>query len=279
MKKAGINITPPKRYFKGIWISRLIWLTPALNFTEKIFLAEIDSLSSEDRGCYVTNKHFAKFFKLTSKYVSVVISGLIKKGLVISKIDKQKGNKRELWIDEPRLTKLLTAIPKNRDRVSRKIGIGYPEESGEVSGKNRIGHNKDENKTKTNTLIVEKTVEDETAEISSQKKLALVLRKATGYELALHHVLPARTRSERTTYNRLKEYLIQQILDGKLKLKIFNDVLEWAKESKNISDTPRRMFIAKCKEETGFVGTGGKFFLNRKLLLGQQVRQITRREQ
>ncbi|MFM0020891.1 hypothetical protein [Paraburkholderia azotifigens] len=70
------------RKFKGVWIPAELWLDQRLSITEKVMLVEIDSLESEDRGCYRQNAAFAKFFGLSISRVSEIISGLAEKGLV-----------------------------------------------------------------------------------------------------------------------------------------------------------------------------------------------------
>src|SRR5262249_46956914 len=55
-----ITMGEEKRAFKGVWICAAIFLDERLTPAEKILLAEIDSLTSDDRGCYASNAHFAK---------------------------------------------------------------------------------------------------------------------------------------------------------------------------------------------------------------------------
>lgn len=73
------------REFRGIWIPREIWLNTDLSFQEKLLLVEIDSLESEEKGCFATNKHFVEFFGLNASRVSQIIQNLFKKGYI--KID------------------------------------------------------------------------------------------------------------------------------------------------------------------------------------------------
>src|ERR1700757_3825047 len=47
-------------------------LTPA----EKILLAEIDSLTSDDRGCYASNAHFAKRLAVTESRANHIVARL-----------------------------------------------------------------------------------------------------------------------------------------------------------------------------------------------------------
>ncbi|WP_163183315.1 DnaD domain protein [Neobacillus sedimentimangrovi] len=70
-----------ERAFKGIWIPKEIWLAEDLGWTEKLLLAEIDSLS-QNRECFASNEYFAKFFKISKDRVSKLISSLSNKGYV-----------------------------------------------------------------------------------------------------------------------------------------------------------------------------------------------------
>lgn len=68
------------RNFKGIWIPKEIWENKTLNIQEKVILVEIDSLESEEKGCYASNKYFSDFFDLSTGRVSQIINNLQKKG-------------------------------------------------------------------------------------------------------------------------------------------------------------------------------------------------------
>mgnify|MGYP003646866647 CR=1 FL=1 len=67
--------------FKGVWISKEIWLDSKLNWTQKLLLVEIGSLDSHDK-CFASNAHFAEFLGLSKSRVSEVISDLEKKGYI-----------------------------------------------------------------------------------------------------------------------------------------------------------------------------------------------------
>lgn len=80
-----------ERQFKGIWIPKEIWLSDSLTLQEKVILVEIDSLQTEERGCYASNRYFGKFFNLTTQRVSQIIKNLEKKGyLKVDYITKDK---------------------------------------------------------------------------------------------------------------------------------------------------------------------------------------------
>jgi uncharacterized phage protein (TIGR02220 family) len=83
-----------KRDFKGIWITREVWLDRRLNALEKVILMEIDSLDSTERGCYASNKYIADFCQCSETKVSTAISKLVTLGyLTVKSFD---GRQREL---------------------------------------------------------------------------------------------------------------------------------------------------------------------------------------
>lgn len=65
------------RDFKGIWISKQIWLDKKLNALDKVILSEIDSLDSTEEGCYASNEYLADFCQCSPSKVSSSISKLI----------------------------------------------------------------------------------------------------------------------------------------------------------------------------------------------------------
>lgn len=73
-----------ERGFKGIWIPREIYLNQDLSPTEKILLAEVESLDKGE-GCYASNKYFAQFLKISEGQCANVLTSLRKKGLLITK--------------------------------------------------------------------------------------------------------------------------------------------------------------------------------------------------
>lgn len=68
-----------ERDFKGVWISKSVWLDKRLNALEKVILTEVDSLDNE-RGCWASNKHIADFCQCSETKVSTSISKLIELG-------------------------------------------------------------------------------------------------------------------------------------------------------------------------------------------------------
>lgn len=82
------------RDFKGIWIPREIWLDERLNATEKIILAEIDSLDSSVDGCWASNEYLAQFCQCSAWKVSSAVSKLAKLGYL--KVVSFDGRRRKI---------------------------------------------------------------------------------------------------------------------------------------------------------------------------------------
>lgn len=82
------------RKSKGVWIPMELWENEDLTKMEMLFLVEIDSLDN-DNGCFASNDHFSKFFRLSKGRCSQIIKelerkkqikvSLIREGKVISK--------------------------------------------------------------------------------------------------------------------------------------------------------------------------------------------------
>ncbi len=69
------------RDFKGVWIPKEIWLSDQLSLIEKVLFVEIHSLDNE-RGCYASNRHFAKFFGISERQIRTYIGSLKNHGFI-----------------------------------------------------------------------------------------------------------------------------------------------------------------------------------------------------
>ena len=65
-----------QRDFKGVWIPKSVWLDSRLNALDKIILMEIDSLDTEENGCYASNEYLSNFCQCSERKVSEAISKL-----------------------------------------------------------------------------------------------------------------------------------------------------------------------------------------------------------
>ena len=125
-----------ERSFRGIWIPSEIWLSDDLGWTEKLLLAEIDSLSKNGE-CFASNEYFAGFFKLSKDRISRLISGLKTKGYCEVNIIYKPGTKQ---IEK----RIITTIGYRRKQLE---GIGENNDT-------PIGENtKDINTSFINTII------------------------------------------------------------------------------------------------------------------------------
>jgi DNA-binding MarR family transcriptional regulator len=103
------------RDFKGVWISKDIWLNPDLDITEKALFAEIDSLDTEN-GCTASNKYFTEFFRISESTVTRAISHLKELGLIESSFD---GKIRTLRV--VKLTRQSSQIDEHINTVNSDI--------------------------------------------------------------------------------------------------------------------------------------------------------------
>lgn len=97
------------RDFKGVWISRDIWLDKSLTLQEKCFLVEIDSLDNDD-GCFASNAYFADFFQISKGRCTQVIKSLEAKKRISITIHR-KGNQ---------IVKRVVRILNNPSKLSKQ---------------------------------------------------------------------------------------------------------------------------------------------------------------
>jgi hypothetical protein len=64
------------RGFKGVWINAELWKHPDLNWTEKCLVAEIDSLTTDDRPCYASNARLADVMQISQSQLNAILSRL-----------------------------------------------------------------------------------------------------------------------------------------------------------------------------------------------------------
>jgi hypothetical protein len=91
-----------ERDFKGVWVSKEIWLNEKLGWSEKLLLVEIDSLAKNGE-CFASNEHFAKFFGLSKDRISKMVTSLKRKGFIAVDII-YKSNSKEI---EKRIIKVI----------------------------------------------------------------------------------------------------------------------------------------------------------------------------
>lgn len=77
-----------------MWIPRDIWLRDDLSCVDKCLLAEIDSLSGYEQGCFASNSHFAAFLHVSVPTVTRSVKKLEDLGLIKTTIEKTKTGSR-----------------------------------------------------------------------------------------------------------------------------------------------------------------------------------------
>lgn len=243
------------RAFKGIWIPKEIWLNSELSLQEKVFIVEIDSLSTEAKGCFATNEHFSKFFGISKRRVSIVINSLVKKGLVKSEITAASGNKRILtclWNKSsiPSAIKVPEPIEQKFHTLGNKTGIG-------IAGKFHSPYKEEKNNNQTNEKYNEKYKENNSIVESAENILGLDLQIANARNFFCRQIekIFYLTVREKRTFAGITKHIIQQCQNGKLEPAIFNDAVEWARQAKasNVANK-KGLFVAKVKEQTGYRG-------------------------
>ena len=142
------------RDFKGVWISKEVWLDTRLNALDKIILTEIDSLDNGERGCYASNKHLAEFCQCSENKVSVTISKLKKLGYIY--VQSFDGRTREL---RSRLTKNESQPIENKKAECENL-----KESNIDNNTENNKDNKKERKKTYDTAISEYTSNKEVSE-------------------------------------------------------------------------------------------------------------------
>src|ERR1700691_4886013 len=80
--------------FAGVWTPRPIWLLPNMSYTEKVLLAEIESLDRTQLGCFASNEYFAMFFQLGVRQIKRYIARLA--ALRWIEVVMTRGNWRQL---------------------------------------------------------------------------------------------------------------------------------------------------------------------------------------
>lgn len=81
-----------ERDFKGVWISKEIYLSENLNWSEKILLVEIDSLAKNGE-CFASNEHFAKFLGVSKRQIQHLLASLKEKGYITTLNIYKQGSK------------------------------------------------------------------------------------------------------------------------------------------------------------------------------------------
>ena len=212
----------------------------------KILYGEITALCNEKGFCWASNSYFAELYSVRSKTVSRWVKSLTKAGYISAEVEREKGNQRRIYL-------------------SPKMSVPSGQKCPDPMDKN-VHTPMDKNVPHNNTILITQSNNTKNNNIDSLSEAALELvleekikQKAAEYELKIQAILPARTKGERSTYSRLRDHLISLILKNQRDVRVFAQVVKWAREARKIEGKHRAIWVAKCKEELGFAGRGKRF--------------------
>ena len=83
------------RAFRGVWIPASVWLAKDLLTTDKVLLAEVDSLEGK-KGCWASNGYLAEFLGVSERYIRERLRVLEEKGYVTTKTE---ANQRLIFVN------------------------------------------------------------------------------------------------------------------------------------------------------------------------------------
>ena len=115
---------------------------------------------------------------------------------------------------------------------------------------------------KGNVKVSKDLTNTNTADHSAFTSDSLRTGSATGQQLsslrfndALGRIIPPRSRSDRTCFRNVTNWLVDGCAGGRFNGEIFERVLDYAKEARQ-GNKPAAMFMARLKEELGYVRKG-----------------------
>lgn len=84
MNELPLETTPEthSRNFKGIWIPAELWINKEFSPLDKCLIAEIESLSSPEKGCFASNQYLAEMLCVTENHINNMLTRLRKIGIV-----------------------------------------------------------------------------------------------------------------------------------------------------------------------------------------------------
>jgi hypothetical protein len=153
-----------ERDFKGVWVSKEIWLDEKLGWSEKLLLVEIESLAKNGE-CFATNDYFAKFFKLSKDRISKMITTLKRKGFISVELIYKAGTKQI----EKRVITRLNPLGENAYTPRQKHLDPMGENTYTPLGENTEDNNTLLNNTNNNTSNKSITIDENPKKKKSNK--------------------------------------------------------------------------------------------------------------
>ncbi len=87
-------------FSKGFYIviPSIVRYSKQLNANEKLFYSDLLNECNSEGHCTTSNSYFAELLNVSKSTISQYISSLQNAGFIISKIDKNNGNHRRIYI-------------------------------------------------------------------------------------------------------------------------------------------------------------------------------------
>lgn len=218
MEMQNMEITKNSRDFKGVWIPKEVWLDTDLNALDKIILVEIDSLDSEERGCFASNKYLAEFCQCSESKVSRSISKLTKLGYV--SVKSFNGRCRVL---KSLLKNVQGSLGKKARQTGKQDSLGnnprQPRQKAEADSAKKQAINIDNNID--NNIDIKKESKKERRfspqQVESNKKENLDFEKTQVLDSAINGKKISDSKESKTFDQLIEEYTTNEELRQELK--------------------------------------------------------------
>lgn len=218
MEMQNMEIAKNSRDFKGVWIPKEVWLDTDLNALDKIILVEIDSLDSEERGCFASNKYLAEFCQCSESKVSRSISKLTKLGYV--SVKSFNGRCRVL---KSLLKNVQGSLGKKARQICKQGSLGnnprQPRQKAEADSAKKQANNIDNNIDNKIDIKKERKKErkDFSQQVESNKKENLDFEKNQVSDSAINGKKISDSKKSKTFNQLIEEYTQNEDLRQELK--------------------------------------------------------------
>lgn len=171
---------------KFIAVSVEIMRDPNLNQSQKFILAEIEQLTTLEKGCFATNLHFANLIGISKENVSKNINSLMEKGYIFIEIVNGSRNH----------TRIIT--------LTSLIRPPYQIDKTPLSNRQETKDNIQSNKTNNICIDIVSSFFNENKEIQKDDKTINILSDFVTYRKQIKKQIKT-TASLKLYYNKLKE--------------------------------------------------------------------------
>lgn len=196
------------RNFKGVWISKEIWVNNELTWMEKLFITEINSLDGLD-GCFASNSYFAEFFNISKGRCSQIISSLSEKKFI--SVELQREGKQIV----KRVVRILNRGIKNSKQPIKNIDRGYLEYCEESNTVNNTSNKSIPSISEFLEYVKTKSKDFKTIENSAKLKFESWIendwkdgndKKIKNWKSKILNTIPHLKREVTTTLNNIPEF-------------------------------------------------------------------------